>query len=102
LRNELIGRMADVVGAGVTTVALLALNDDGSPAYDHSVAAALAAVGVASFACTPDLFPDLVAAAIERRDLSRWAADHGVTTAAPFSSPVRSRSQGGHSAPAWW
>jgi hypothetical protein len=82
LRDEMIGRMADVVRSGVTTVALLALNDDGSPAYDHTLAAALAAVGVASFACTPDLFPDLMAAAIERRDLSRWAADHGVTTAA--------------------
>ena len=32
---------------------------------DH--AAALCALGVPTFACTPDLFPDLMAAAIERR-----------------------------------
>ena len=40
-------------------------------AYEHSVAAALAAVGVMASACKPDLFPDLMAAAIYRRDLDR-------------------------------
>jgi hypothetical protein len=54
-------------------VALLALSDDGAPAYDHDLAAALAALGVPAFACTPDAFPDLMAAAIERRDLAEWA-----------------------------
>jgi hypothetical protein len=72
--TESIGRMASMVQAGVVVVALLALNDDGSPAYEHSVAAALAAVGVTAFACTPDLFPDLM------------AADQGVTTAAPVGT----------------
>ncbi|MBI0382431.1 hypothetical protein JBE27_40785 [Streptomyces albiflaviniger] len=31
--------------------------------------AALAALGAPAFACTPDLFPDVMAAAIERRQL---------------------------------
>jgi hypothetical protein len=83
LRDELIGRMAGMVQSGVVAVVLLALNDDGSPAYDHSMAAALAAVGVTAFAATPDVFPDLLAAAIERRDLDRWAADQGIPAAAP-------------------
>jgi hypothetical protein len=83
LRDELYSRMAAIVRSGVITVALLALNDDGSPAYDHAVAATLASLGVTAFACTPDLFPDLMAAAIEKRDLSRWAADRSITTAAP-------------------
>ena len=39
------------------------------------------ALGIPAFACTPDLFPDLMAAAVERRDLSRWAAEQGVVTA---------------------
>ncbi len=86
LRDELITRMASLVEAGVVTVALLALNDDGSPAYDHQVAAALASMGVAAFACTPDQFPDLMAAAIERRDLARWASEQGITTAATLST----------------
>ena len=29
-------------------------------------------------ACTPDLFPDLMAAAIHRRDLTAWAAQHDI------------------------
>lgn len=82
-RDELIRRMGAIVQSGVTVVALLALNDDGSPGYDHAMAQALATLGVISFACTPDLFPDLMAAAIERRDLGRWAASEGIVAAAP-------------------
>ena len=38
------------------------------------------AIGVPAFACTPDLFPDLMAAAIERRDLTQWAAANDIVT----------------------
>ena len=76
--------MGDLIRAGVTAIALLALNDDGAPAFDHAMAAALAGVGVTAFGCTPDQFPELMAAAIERRDLTRWAADNGITTAVPL------------------
>lgn len=71
------------MNVGAVAVALLALNDDGSPVYDHAMAVALAEAGVAAFACTPDQFPDLMAAAIERRDLSRWAAENGTTSCQP-------------------
>ena len=64
-------------------VALLALNDDGAPTYDHTNAAALAGFGIPVFACTPDLFPDLMAAAIRRADLGQWAAQQELVTAAP-------------------
>jgi hypothetical protein len=30
------------------------------------------------FACTPDRFPDLLATAMERRDVSAWAAREGI------------------------
>jgi Mg-chelatase subunit ChlD len=72
-RNEMLRRIADLTAAGTQVVALLALSDDGAPAYDHDLAAALAGLGVPAFACTPDAFPDLMAAAIERRDLAQWA-----------------------------
>ncbi len=77
-RDEMLQRAADLVAAGVTVVALLALSDDGAPSYDHDNAAALAALGIPAFACTPDLFPELMAAAIERRDLGAWAATHDI------------------------
>jgi Mg-chelatase subunit ChlD len=80
-RDEMLWRAAALVGAGVQMVALLALSDSGAPSYDHGVAATLASLGVPSFACTPDLFPDLMAAAINRQDLGQWAAAHEIVAA---------------------
>ncbi|MEO3825139.1 VWA domain-containing protein [Actinomadura sp. B10D3] len=73
IRDEMLQRVAALTAAGVQVVVLLALSDEGAPAYDHDNAAALAAMGVPAFACTPDAFPGLMAAAIERRDLREWA-----------------------------
>jgi Mg-chelatase subunit ChlD len=69
VRDEMLRRVAALTAAGVQVVVLLALSDDGAPDYDRDNATALAALGVPAFACTPDLFPELMAAAIERRDL---------------------------------
>jgi hypothetical protein len=35
------------------------------------------------FACTPEQFPPMMAAAIEGRDVQVWAAEHGIATARP-------------------
>lgn len=59
---------------GIQVVVLLALSDDGAPSYDREHAAALAELGVPSFACTPDVFPDLLAAATART--ARVGATH--------------------------
>ena len=67
--RSLVARMARLHAAGVTGVCLLALSDDGAPAYHRELAAQAAAVGWPAFACTPDRFPELMAAAIERRPL---------------------------------
>jgi len=69
VREQMLRRVAEMTAAGVQVVVLLALSDEGAPAYDHDNAAALAALGVPAFACTPDAFGELMAAAIERRDL---------------------------------
>lgn len=84
----LVERMAEFVRAGATVVVLLALSDNGAPAYDHAMAASLAEVGVVSLACTPDAFPDLFAAAVEGRDVARWANEHGLHTAVAPSAPM--------------
>jgi Mg-chelatase subunit ChlD len=80
-REEMLKRAAALAGSGVQLIALLALSDDGAPSYDHSIAAALAALGAPSFACTPDLFPNLMAAAINRQDIGQWAAAREIVTA---------------------
>ncbi len=69
VRDEMLRRVAAMLAAGVQVIVLLALSDEGAPAHDHENAAALAAMGVPAFACTPDAFPDLMAAAIQRQDL---------------------------------
>ncbi len=90
MREELLRRAASFLDAGVQMIALLALSDDGAPSYDHDNAAALAALGVPAFACTPDLFPELMAAAIERRDVDQWAAASGIVTTAAEGRSRRS------------
>jgi Mg-chelatase subunit ChlD len=76
IRDEMLRRVAAMTAAGVTVVVLLALSDEGAPAYDRDNAAALTALGVPAFACTPDAFPDLLAAALARRDLTTWVEQY--------------------------
>jgi hypothetical protein len=38
-------------------------------------------MGAPCFACRPDLFPDLMAAAIKRNSLEQWAAQAGIVRA---------------------
>ncbi|WP_327677759.1 VWA domain-containing protein [Kitasatospora sp. NBC_00458] len=76
IRDEMLKRVAAMKAAGVQFIALLALSDEGAPAYDHAHAAALAALGAPAFACTPDAFPEIMAAAIEKRPIP--VPDRGV------------------------
>ncbi|WP_241386211.1 VWA domain-containing protein [Rhodococcus sp. CH91] len=73
IRSEMLSRVREMLAAGVQVVVLLALADDGAPAFDRDNAAALAELGVPAFACTPDRFPELLAVALERGDVGRWA-----------------------------
>ena len=69
VRDEMLKRVAQMKADGVQVVVLLALSDEGAPAFDREIAAALAGLGVPAFACTPDAFPDLLAVAISRGDI---------------------------------
>jgi len=77
-RRAMIRKIASLVDSGVNLICLAALNDDGAPSYDGRNAGDLAQMGVPTFACTPELFPDLMAAALERKDIHAWAARHEV------------------------
>jgi Mg-chelatase subunit ChlD len=67
-------RAMELVSSGVQLIVLLALNDDGAPGYDHNNAQFLSNLGVPVFACTPDMFPELMAAALSKQDVGQWAA----------------------------
>jgi Mg-chelatase subunit ChlD len=71
---DFMRRAASLVASGVQFVTLLALSDEGAPAFNAPLAAQLATLGVPAFACTPDKFPELLAAAIQRSDLRDWVA----------------------------
>jgi Mg-chelatase subunit ChlD len=77
-KTQLYQRVASIAASGVNMITLLALDDSGAPRFDHGVAGAFTSLGVPSFACTPDLFPDLMATAIQRRDIGQWAAKQGI------------------------
>src|SRR3954454_18329095 len=79
--DSMLRRAASLIRAGVRLIVLLALADDGAPAHDHEHAATLAALGAPVFACTPDQFPDMLAAALEGRDVRAWASEHDIAVA---------------------
>jgi Mg-chelatase subunit ChlD len=80
VEDNLLARARELLEAGVQFIVLLALSDEGAPSYDRTLAGKLAALGVPSFACTPDAFPGLMAAAIRRDDINQWAGGQGLLT----------------------
>jgi Mg-chelatase subunit ChlD len=56
--------------SGATLIVLLALNDEGRPVYDKHNAAQFAALDIPVFSCSPDKFPEVMAAAINRQSLT--------------------------------
>lgn len=74
--REMRKRFASLVNSGVQLIVLPALNDDGAPSYDKRHAEFLATLGVPTFACTPDKFPDLMAAALSKQDISMWVSQN--------------------------
>lgn len=74
--QEMRKRFVSIVNSGVQLVVLPALNDDGAPSYDKGNAEFLAELGVPTFACTPDRFPDLMAAALSKQDIGAWVSQN--------------------------
>lgn len=68
-KEGVVRQVADLLADGVTFVTLLALNDQGAPRYNAALAQQLADLGAPAFACTPDEFPELMARALNGRDL---------------------------------
>jgi hypothetical protein len=62
-----------LVASGLQFVTLLALSDEGAPSFNAPLAAELATLGV----CTPDQFPQLMAAGIQKKDLRDWVVNKG-------------------------
>lgn len=74
--REMRKKFVPLVNSGVQLIVLPALNDDGAPSYDKNHAEFLANIGVPTFACTPDKFPDLMAAALSKQDIGMWVSQN--------------------------
>lgn len=78
--REMRKKFISLVNSGVQLIVLPALNDDGAPSYDKNHAEFLANIGVPTFACTPDKFPDLMAAALSKQDIGMWVSQNVKST----------------------
>ena len=79
--TEMLKLLAQIIASGVQMIVLTALDDNGSPSFNRDCAAKYAAMNVPTFACTPDKFPDLMAAAINKQNIGQWAAANEIVTA---------------------
>ena len=62
--DRMLATTRRLLQSGLRFIPLLALSDSGAPAYDREIAESLTKMGVQPFACTPDAFPELLAAAL--------------------------------------
>lgn len=76
--SAMLQKINSIKSSGVQFISLLALNDEGAPAYSKTAATHLAELDIPAFACTPNLFPDLMATAINKGNLRQWLAANEV------------------------
>jgi hypothetical protein len=69
-----VRKMEGLLESGVKAVCLLAISDQGKPAFNESLAKKLSTLGMPCFGCT-DRLPDLLAAAIKGNDLAQFAKE---------------------------
>ena len=67
--RSMLARLAALKENGVQCIVLLALDDKGTPSYDRNCANKVLAMDIPVFGCTPEMFPDMMAAAIQKQDL---------------------------------
>lgn len=75
--EALLRRVAAIKNSGTQLITLLALNDKGAPAFDRNIATKFTTLQIPTFACVPNQFPDLMAAAIKNEDLKPWIRKFG-------------------------
>ncbi len=79
-KSEMLRRTAAIKAMGVQMICLLALSDEGSPAYDQEIAAQYSTMSIPTFACTPEQFPALLATAIKKESITNWMSRIGITS----------------------
>jgi Mg-chelatase subunit ChlD len=78
--REMLRRAGSIKSKGVSFITLLALADEGAPAYDKGIAQKFYSLDIPTFACTPDKFPDLMAAAMKKEDITSWMSRNNIVS----------------------
>jgi Mg-chelatase subunit ChlD len=63
-RHDMLRRVSNLKASGVSFISLLALSDEGKPAFDSMIANQFSQWNIPVFGATPDQFPRIMAAAI--------------------------------------
>src|SRR4029077_2773756 len=71
--SRFVKKMEFLLESGVKAVGLLAISDQGQPAYNEKLAEKLAKMGMPCFGCTPDRLPELLATVLKGNDLKKFA-----------------------------
>jgi hypothetical protein len=71
--SRFVKKMEFLLESGVHAIGLLAISDQGQPAYNERLAEKLAKMGMPCFGCTPDRLPELLAAVLKGNDLHKFA-----------------------------
>lgn len=75
---DMIRRAARLKASGIQFICLLALDDEGIPAYDKLMAEKLSALQIPVFGCSPDIFPDLMAAVIRKENIPKFLGKYNI------------------------
>jgi VWA domain containing CoxE-like protein len=71
--GRFVKKMEFLLESGVHAVGLLAISDQGQPAYNERLAEKLVKMGMPCFGCTPDRLPELLATVLKGNDLRKFA-----------------------------
>ncbi|MEZ4606206.1 MAG: VWA domain-containing protein [Deinococcales bacterium] len=77
-RRNMLRRCAELSASGVKIIVLLALSDEGSPRYNKQLAQELADMNIVAFACNPELFPEVMGAALNGWDVKEYLQAQGL------------------------
>ncbi|MEM9865248.1 MAG: VWA domain-containing protein, partial [Myxococcota bacterium] len=71
--KRFVQKMEHLLGSGIKALTLLAISDQGQPAYNRNLAGKLSKLGMPCFGCTPNHLPEMLAAVLQGSDLQKFA-----------------------------
>lgn len=77
--QKLLSTAKIIKDSGVNFISILALNDEGAGIFDKKCSSDFIKIGIPSFACTPELFPDLISIAINKGNVLEWASNNNIS-----------------------